>query len=161
MRRLGTQLQEIIDRHQGTYSVSDLLRTVHLPEESAEFFPHQLSGGMAQRAAIAAALAGNPTYLIADEPTSALDPQLTSDILALFKEIADSRGVGILIISHDIEDLRESEICDTVSVMRDGEIMETGPADKVLHTPDHEYTRALLAALPSGGLKVTEGLERG
>ncbi|AEG82511.1 peptide ABC transporter permease [Corynebacterium ulcerans] len=161
VRRLGTQLQEIIDRHQGKNTVPELLRTVHLPEETAEFFPHQLSGGMAQRAAIAAALAGNPTYLIADEPTSALDPQLTSDILALFKEIADSQGVGILVISHDIEDLRESEICDTVSVMRNGEIMETGPARKVLNTPDHAYTRALLAALPSGGLKVTEGLERG
>lgn len=110
---------------------------------------------MAQRAALAAALAGNPRFIIADEPTSALDPELTTQILLLLSEIA-ADGPGILLISHDIEELKQSKVCDIVSVMHNGVIVETGLADNVLEKPTDAYTHALLAALPSGGLVISK-----
>lgn len=156
VRRLGPQLAEI----PGGGDVEKLLRRVHLGPVAAHLFPHQLSGGMAQRAAIAAALATERRVLIADEPTSSLDPELTAGILRLLRDVADE-GLAVLLISHDIEDLRVSGLCDELSVMRRGRIVEHGAADAVFTAPDHDYTRALLAALPSGGMRLTSPYERG
>lgn len=155
VRRIGAQLQELINHYGTETTVANLLTKVHLPASTAEQFPHQLSGGMAQRAALAAALAGNPRFIIADEPTSALDPELTTQILLLLSEIA-ADGPGILLISHDIEELKQSKVCDIVSVMHNGVIVETGLADNVLEKPTDAYTHALLAALPSGGLVISK-----
>ncbi|WP_295624785.1 ATP-binding cassette domain-containing protein [uncultured Corynebacterium sp.] len=157
VRRLGPQLAEITGDRDG---VVTLLRRVHLDPAAARLYPHQLSGGMAQRAAIAAALATRRPVLVADEPTSALDPDLTADVLALLRDLADA-GLAVLLISHDIESLRASGVCDDLSVMRRGTIVEQGPAARVLTSPDHDFTRALLAALPSGGMRTTAPYERG
>ncbi|MFD5868581.1 ATP-binding cassette domain-containing protein [Corynebacterium sp. NPDC060344] len=156
VRRLGPQIAEIC----GEGGVVKQLDRAHLPPGTARMFPHQLSGGMAQRAAIAAALATGRPVLVADEPTSALDPDLTADVLALLREVADD-GLAVLLISHDIEDLRVAQLCDDITVMRRGEIVENGPADRVFGSPAHAYTRALLAALPSGGMRLTAPYERG
>lgn len=161
VRRLGPQLGEVLRANGGDEGdVGKLLGRAHLPADTADLFPHQLSGGMAQRAAIAAALATGRRVLIADEPTSALDPDLTAGVLALLREVADD-GLAVLVISHDIEDLRTAGILDDVSVMRHGTLVEQGPADRVLHDPGNDYTRALLAALPSGGMRLTAPYERG
>lgn len=185
VRRVGPQLQEIIDANSRaehghmrgesedaftdrtntvnpheTVTVESLLRTVSLEPSVAGCFPHQLSGGMAQRVAIAAALATGRKVLVADEPTSALDPNLTICVLNLLRELADS-GLAILLISHDVEDLRETEVCDELSVMRHGALVESGTAREVLTNPKAPYTRALLQALPSGGMEVSAGFERG
>lgn len=185
VRSIGTQLQEIIDANTrkergeegvvkqhdaghgsesagatGTMTVESLLRKVNLEPSVAGCFPHQLSGGMAQRVAIAAALATGRKVLVADEPTSALDPELTISVLTLLRELADS-GLAILLISHDVEDLRDTGVCDELSVMRLGALVETGSARDVLENPQAPYTQALLKALPSGGMKVTAGFERG
>lgn len=162
VRRVGKQIQEIIDASEGktTVSVEELLARANLGPEIADYFPHQLSGGMAQRAAIAAALATGRPVLVADEPTSALDPDLTASVLELLRSLADA-GYAVLLISHDVEDLRASAVCDDLSVMRRGVIVENGPAQQVLSGPRDGYTRALLAALPSGGMTLTAGYERG
>ncbi|MEJ5928978.1 dipeptide/oligopeptide/nickel ABC transporter permease/ATP-binding protein [Corynebacterium sp. H128] len=150
IRRVGAQVQEVIDSHGGSHTLDELFSLVSLPAEAALCFPHQLSGGMAQRVAIAAALAGDPQFLVADEPTSSLDPELTAALLQVLRRVADS-GVGVLLISHDLEDLRETQVCDQISVMHRGTIVESGT--EIFTQPQHEYTRALLAALPSGGLR--------
>nr|WP_120492701.1 ATP-binding cassette domain-containing protein [Corynebacterium lactis] len=161
VRRVGTQIQEILDAAGATAdTVEDLLARVSLDASVANYFPHQLSGGMARRAAIAAALATGRNVLVADEPTSALDPELTLSVLRLLRSLADD-GYTVLLISHDVEDLRGSGVCDELSVMRLGRIVEHGPAGRVLQAPRAGYTRALLAALPSGGMKLTAGFERG
>lgn len=157
VRRLGPQLGEVLGGDRG---VVKLLDRVHLQPDAARMFPHQLSGGMAQRAAIAAALATGRPVLVADEPTSALDPGLTADVLGLLREVADD-GLAVLLISHDIEDLRVAGVCDDVTVLRRGEVVEQGPAERVFASPGHDYTRALLAALPSGGMRLTAPYERG
>ena len=152
VRRIGTQLQEIIDRHGSGWAVGELLERVHLDCEVSEYFPHQLSGGMAQRAALAAALAGDPQFLIADEPTAALDPQLTKETLDLLRAAAKDLGLGVLLISHDLEDLREWEVCDQIFVLNEGEVVESGKASEFWAAPQSDFSRALVAALPSGGL---------
>lgn len=160
VRRLGAQLAEVIRALGGVRSPAELLSLVSLDAHVADLFPHQLSGGMAQRAAVAFALAGAPSFIVADEPTSALDPDLTVDLLLMFRQLADD-GMGVVIISHDIADLIEVGVCDEVSVMRHGRIVESGPADLVFGDPQTAFTRALLAALPTGGMCLTSGFERG
>lgn len=158
VRRIGPQLAELVEHHGGSRSVPELLELVHLDANVAEYFPHQLSGGMMQRVAIAAALAGEPEVIVADEPTSALDPALTLDILGLLRDVADL-GTAVLLITHDIEDLKDAQVCDEISVLHRGVIVESGTT--VLEDPQHDYTKALLAALPSGGLVLTEEYLRG
>ncbi len=153
VRRIGTQLQEIIDRHGSGLDVEELLERVHLDSEVSEYFPHQLSGGMAQRAALAAALAGNPQFLIADEPTAALDPQLTKETLELLRSAAKDLGLGVLLISHDLEDLREWEVCDHIFVLHEGEVVESRQASEFWDAPQTDFSHALVAALPSGGIE--------
>jgi len=107
-------------------------------------YPHQLSGGMRQRIMIAAALALRPGILIADEPTTALDVTVQSQVLDLLVDLKARSGSGILLITHDIGVVAET--ADRVAVMRGGRILELGTVDQVLHSPQHDYTKALLAS---------------
>lgn len=116
------------------------------PDRVAASFPHQLSGGMCQRVAIALALAGDPALLIADEPTTALDVAVQIEILALLRRLNRERGLSILIVTHDLSVIRA--VTDRMVVVYGGEVQESGPTDTVLTRPSHPYTRALLAAFP-------------
>lgn len=129
-------------------AVLELLDLVALPEaeERSRQYPHQLSGGLRQRALIAAALSAGPGILIADEPTTALDVTVQVRILDLLRELKNS-GIAILLISHDLAVV--GRIADRVMVMRNGRVVETGTAASVLSTPRAEYTRSLLAAVPT------------
>lgn len=109
-------------------------------------YPHELSGGMAQRVMIAGALAANPRFLIADEPTTALDVTTQSQILDLLEELQTESGLGILLITHDLGIV--AEMARRVVVLYGGKVMETGAAEAVLTVPRHPYTRALLASMP-------------
>jgi peptide/nickel transport system ATP-binding protein len=109
-------------------------------------YPHELSGGMAQRVMIALCLACDPGLLLADEPTTGLDVTLTRDVLALIRRLAVEQGRGVLLISHDIA--AAAQVCDRIFVLRAGEIVEHGTTEEVLGSPQSEYTRELLAAVP-------------
>ena len=109
-------------------------------------YPHQISGGMAQRVAIALALAGTPSLLIADEPTTALDVTVQAEILDLLRSLVAERGMSVILVTHDLGVV--ADICDTVSVMYAGEIVESGSVRDVLLQPAHPYTMALLASDP-------------
>lgn len=117
-------------------------------------YPHQLSGGQAQRIAIALALALRSEVLLADEPTSALDVTVQAEILDLLRRLREETGFSVLFISHDLAVI--SELCDRVAVMKDGCIVEEGHASEVLANPTHPYTRELVASVPRvGGGMVT------
>ncbi|MDS1138131.1 ABC transporter ATP-binding protein [Nitratireductor indicus] len=128
--------------------VIDLFREVRLPnpEEIFNAYPHQLSGGQCQRVMIASALALDPSLLIADEPTTALDVTTQAQILKLMLDLREKHGTGILFITHDFGVV--AEIADRVAVMRQGRLVEIGPAAEVLAHPKAEYTQKLLAAVP-------------
>lgn len=150
VRRLGPQLAETI-RYLGTaHDPAELFARVELETDALRRYPHEVSGGMAQRAAIAFALAGDPALIIADEPTSALDPARAAAVLELLGGFAAAGG-RVLLVTHDLTALRESGICADISVMYASRIVETGDA-RVLTDPTHRYTRDLLAALPENGL---------
>lgn len=111
-------------------------------------YPHQLSGGQRQRVMIAMALANGPDLLIADEPTTALDVTIQAQILDLLADVQKSEGMGMLFITHDLTIVRK--IADRVCVMQNGKIVETGPTDEIFSNPQHDYTKTLLAAEPTG-----------
>ncbi|MFE6965711.1 dipeptide ABC transporter ATP-binding protein [Agromyces sp. NPDC057679] len=142
-RRLATR--ELDD------AVAKRLDEVNLPARVARAYPHELSGGMRQRVAIAAALASDPRLLIADEPTTALDASNQAEILDLLRELQRERGMAMLLISHDLGLVRGRT--DEVLVMRHGEVVERGSTATVLSTPEHAYTRALIAADPALALE--------
>ena len=151
---VGRQVEEMLEEHtdqprpQRLARVQALLAEVGIPDPvaAARAFPHELSGGQRQRAMIAMALALEPRLLIADEPTTALDVTTQARILALVKDIQRRRGTGVLFITHDFGVV--AEIADRVVVMQHGQVVESGPADQVLHAPQHAYTQALIAAVP-------------
>ncbi|MEC5386120.1 ABC transporter ATP-binding protein [Uliginosibacterium sp. H3] len=126
--------------------VADLLATVGMPPAAMERYPHAFSGGQRQRIGIARALALNPRLIIADEATSALDVTLRSQILDLLLDLQDKLNLSFILISHDIGVIRY--FCDRVAVMYKGQIVETGPADKICGAPEHPYTKALISAVP-------------
>lgn len=126
--------------------VIELLEDVGLGAAYPSRLPHQLSGGQLQRVGIARALATTPRMLILDEPTSALDVSVQAQILNLLRELRTRHDLTYLLISHDLDVIRY--MCDTVAVMKQGQIVERGETTTVLVSPEHEYTRSLLAATP-------------
>ncbi|MFB2582880.1 dipeptide ABC transporter ATP-binding protein [Herbiconiux sp. P15] len=155
LRPIGREIGDALRLHtrlsapERRQRVLELLESVGMPEPAARMRQRsgELSGGLRQRALIASALAGDPELLIADEPTTALDSTVQAQILSLFESIK-ARGTGLLFISHDLAVV--SRIADEVLVMREGRVVESGPTAAVLGDPQHEYTKALLRAVPTG-----------
>ena len=156
VRRVGAQIVEVLRLHgvvdskkEAQARAEELLGLVGLPDpvRAARSFPHEMSGGMKQRVAIAIAICCNPTLLIADEPTTALDVTVQAQILDLFVELTSSIGSAMLMITHDVG--VAEDLADHVSVMYAGRIVEQGATSTVLDDPVHPYTKALLAAVPT------------
>ncbi|MCB1465257.1 MAG: ABC transporter ATP-binding protein, partial [Nitratireductor sp.] len=149
---VGNQIAEVLRTKMGMSKRQAWARTVELidrvgiprPAERANAFPHELSGGMAQRIAIARALSCNPKLLIADEPTTALDVTVQQEILDLFRDLQDEYGMAILFVTHDLA--VAADICDRIAVMYAGEIVELAPVDELFAQPHHPYTAGLLSA---------------
>jgi peptide/nickel transport system ATP-binding protein len=120
---------------------------VDLPPEVADRYPHELSGGQRQRVAIARALAPRPRVLVADEPVSALDVSVRAQVLNLVCDLVAANQLTLIMVSHDLTVVRH--VCDSVIVMRHGRIEEAGPSEQVYRDPQSEYTRELLAAIPT------------
>ncbi len=154
---VGEQIVESLRRHQGLrgraarQKAIELLDAVHIPDAEARLttYPHELSGGMRQRAGTAIALSNDPDVIIADEPTTALDVTIQAQILRLFNELRVKRGLRLVFISHDFGVL--SEVCDRIVVMYAGQIVETGSVKEIYESPLHPYTRRLMACVPMIG----------
>ena len=152
--RVGRQIGEALRLHRGLRGAAqqaalrDLLVEVGLSDTDRVLraYPHELSGGMQQRAMIATALAGEPVLLIADEPTTALDARIASQVLDLLDRLRRERGLALLLISHDLAVIGGR--CDRVQVMYAGRVVESAPAAKVFDMARHPYTAALIAASP-------------
>ncbi|MEL6503977.1 MAG: ABC transporter ATP-binding protein [Pseudomonadota bacterium] len=142
MDNLGTMPLEERDAH-----VADLFQKVGLTREQMNLFPHQFSGGQRQRISIARALSTNPALIICDEAVSALDVIIQAQILDLLRDLQDNLGLTYLFISHDLGVVQQ--MCDEVAVMRHGEIVEFGPRNQIFAAPQQDYTKNLLAAVPS------------
>jgi oligopeptide/dipeptide ABC transporter ATP-binding protein len=153
--RIGAQIEEAIRAHDSRADSGSVrarmlealrMAAVPEPEERARQFPHQLSGGLRQRAMIAMAVAMKPRVLIADEPTTALDVTVQKQILELLTRLRREMGLGLLFITHDLGVV--AQVADRAAVMYAGRIIEEGPTEEVLRAPLHPYTRGLLAASP-------------
>ncbi|MFE9427592.1 dipeptide ABC transporter ATP-binding protein [Kitasatospora sp. NPDC006697] len=158
LRRVGAEVAEAAREHRTVPPAALAGEAVRLlaevgvpqPELRARQFPHELSGGLRQRALIAAALSARPELLIADEPTTALDATVQRQVLGLIRERTQD-GTAVLLISHDLGVV--AEFADQVYVMRQGRFVEQGPPGRVLRAPDHPYTRALVDAVPDGSVR--------
>ena len=153
--RIGTQLTETLHAHvrighdEARARARDALALVGIPspEERLDAYPHQFSGGMRQRVAIAIALLHQPDLIIADEPTTALDVTIQAQIIAEFQKLTEERGTSVIWITHDLA--IASGLSDRIAVMYGGRIVETGQTDEVLSQPRHPYTRGLIRSVPS------------
>ena len=152
--KIGEQIREAMREHYPENSkqetinkIIELFRMVGLDESITDRYPHELSGGMKQRAVIALALSCDPKVIIADEPTTALDVVIQDQILNEIKKVQDLLGLSLIYISHDIAVI--AEMTDKIAVMYAGSIVEIGPTKDVFKTPKHSYTRALLDSTPS------------
>ncbi|NCD33002.1 MAG: ABC transporter ATP-binding protein [Spartobacteria bacterium] len=150
--RIGSALMEVfrvherVSKDEAWNKACAMLNTVQLPSSAMERYPHEFSGGQRQRIGIARALAMKPEILIADEPVSALDVSVQAQIISLLKTLKVEYGLSILLIAHDLAAMRV--ICDTMYVMNNGQIVESGPTQNLFDHPAHPYTRKLLAAAP-------------
>lgn len=158
VRTVGSTMAESLRFHGLASQTSDLearLSEFDLPADTLTRYPHELSGGMAQRVLVALTLALRPQVIIADEPTSALDAHTAALVLRSLRQHADAGGT-VMLITHDL--LAARTVADTVAVMYAGRLLEVGPVDPVLFNPCHDYTRALLKALPENGLHPAPGV---
>jgi len=142
-----------MSRNEATEAASRAMRQVLLSPGLLDRYPSQLSGGQLQRVAIAIAIALRAEVLLADEPTSALDVTVQAEVLEVLRDLRDSSGMAVLFIGHDLAVV--AELCDRVAIMREGRIVEQGPAARVLSTPADAYTADLLAAVPVIGAEGT------
>ena len=150
---VGSQLTEPIrvklglSKGEAKAKALELLARVHIPDPERTFasYPHELSGGMAQRVLIAGAVSCDPGLIIADEPTTALDVTVQAEILDLLRELQQDLGMAVLIVTHNFGVV--ADLCDRVSVMQGGRIVETGPARSIFADPRHPYTRSLFDAI--------------
>jgi len=153
VRRIRDQIAEPIEERLGETPMAarkragDLLELVGIPRKRGDAYPHQLSGGMRQRAMIAMALACDPAIVIGDEPTTALDVMVQAQILELLEDLRQKLGLSLILITHDLSVIAET--CDRVMVMYAGRIAEEGPVDEVFRRPRHPYTQKLMAAFPN------------
>ena len=154
LMKIGLQVSEPLIHHQNVtaeearLAAIETLREVQLdrPEQRADNYPHQLSGGMKQRVMIASAVTCEPGLLIADEPTTALDVTVQAHILSLLKNLNEQHNLSIILISHDLAVI--ASICDRVIVMRQGEIVEQGTTEQIIRSPQHPYTQQLIDSQP-------------
>ncbi len=162
VRTVGSQIVEALELHrratgrEARARVEELLASVGIPAGRAQRFPHEFSGGMRQRAAIAMALACDPSVLVADEPTTALDVMVQAQILELLDALCRDFGLALLLVTHDLPVV--AQLCDRAAVMYAGELVEQGSVDDLFHQPRHPYTRLLFAAtadLHGNGLPVS------
>ena len=157
--RVGDQIVEGLTQHakiskrEAKQQVIDLMGRLRIPKANRVFqqYPHQLSGGLKQRIVIAMGLCTNPRLLIADEPTTALDVTVQAQIMRLFREMTEDRGIGLFLITHDLGVI--AHICDKVAVLYAGNMVEFGKIETVFNTPNHPYTKALLDCIPYIGMK--------
>lgn len=157
VQRCGHQVMEMLRQHEKMNKAAAKQRVIKLfeevklprPEKIFESYPYEISGGQKQRVMIAMALICNPDVLIADEPTTALDVTVQRAIIDLLKQLQQTHHIGIIFISHDLGVI--GQIADNVAVMFHGEVVEQGPADEILHHPNHPYTQGLLACRPPLG----------
>jgi oligopeptide/dipeptide ABC transporter ATP-binding protein len=152
VKRIGEQIAEPMELHgvatgrEAAGRVQELLETVGIAPERSRSYPHELSGGMRQRAAIAMALACSPRVLLADEPTTALDVMVQAQILELLTYLSDELGLALVFVTHDLPIVAHT--CTRAAVMYAGRIVEHGPTDALYHETRHPYTRLLWAATP-------------
>ena len=158
--RIGPQVEESLRVHTRMSAAErreralEALRQAELPDPEAVYrrYPHELSGGMLQRVMIAAAIISRPKLLLADEPTTALDVTIQAQILALLRKLNRENGMAILFISHNLQVVRK--LCENVAVMQKGRLVESGNVEQIFRAPEHEYTRQLIAAIPTRDKKL-------
>jgi len=161
--RVGDQIREVMQTHLAPsraeleHRLREVLDEVQLPERVIRQFPHELSGGMCQRAVIAMAIINRPALLIADEPTTALDVSTQLHILDLLRSLQDRYGLSMLFVSHDLRVV--ARVADKVVIMRGGEVLEHGATTDVFAHAQHPYTRDLIAAMPGRRLRLNEAAE--
>ena len=151
---IGTQMVETLLAHRNITRAEaeaialEKLKKVQIPspEKRLAQYPHEFSGGMRQRIVIAIALLTDPEIIIADEPTTALDVTIQAEIMELLQLLCESEQTGLILITHDLGVV--SQVTEKIAVMYAGKIVETGPTDRVIHTPRHPYTQGLIKALP-------------
>ena len=154
LMKVGAQVEEVLRIHtkmtkaERKAAALEALAAVDLPDPAAvyEKYPHELSGGMLQRAMIAAAIVIRPKLLLLDEPTTALDVTIQAQILELLKRLNAESGISMLFISHNLNVVRK--LCSRVAVMEKGVLVEEGDVEKVFHHPQHPYTQRLISAIP-------------